>query len=308
MVSVTYSNGESYWWDPFGSSFTGGASVALGDVSGNGVPDIIVASGSDGTKLTGTIQVYNGLTRDLIATYAPLGTYFNGLNVAVGDIADNGKDDIVVGVAGASWPYVAVLNGQTGAVIDEFLAYPTSFKSGIRVSVGDMNDDGHADVIVSPNKGPTGEPVEIFSGKSIITGTANPAELTSFAPFGASYTGGISIAAGMLSKSGPADLVVGMQTSGDEFLLYTGPSLTSSSPPQPLLTENAWTRTDNSGIMLAMAPDETNTSVDDLIVTDGSGTWTARFLNSDLTPSAFSTADAEYFEAIPGMNTPVYIG
>jgi hypothetical protein len=47
-VRVTYSNGTSDTFEPFGGSFTAGATVALGDVTGDGYPDIVVASGNSG--------------------------------------------------------------------------------------------------------------------------------------------------------------------------------------------------------------------------------------------------------------------
>src|SRR5262245_47527091 len=45
IVRVDYSNGSGYVWTPYGTFFTGGASVARGDVNRDGIDDIIVASG-----------------------------------------------------------------------------------------------------------------------------------------------------------------------------------------------------------------------------------------------------------------------
>jgi hypothetical protein len=303
---VTNSNGTSYSWDPFGSNFTGGASVALGDVTGDGIPDIVVASGASGTAFGGTVQVYNGATRALIASYTPLGGFGGGLDVAVGDVNDDGHDDIVVGVLGGGWPLVTVINGSTGKLMDQFLAYSTSFTGGVRLAAGDVNDDGHADVVVAPGNRAHGLPVEVYSGTSVMTGTGTPQLIATLNPF-PNYTGAVSVAVGDLNASGYADIVVGTQSSADVVSVYSGQGLSTGSQLTPIIRQAAWTPADNSGVSVALVADTSGSGLDDLIVTDGTGA-TARYLIADLTQTGWPTADAEYFSAIPGVNSPVSVG
>ena len=269
-IKVTYSNGATYTWDPFGSNFTAGATVALGDVTGSGYPDIIVASGNSGTA--GTIQVYDGETRQLVASYQPFGAFGGGLDVAVGDVQDNGHDDIVVGVLSGGSPVVLVLNGTNGQVIDQFLAYSTSFTGGVRLGVGDVNGDGYADVVVAPGNGQHGLPVKVFGGGSIATGTSSPHMLGSFVPFGPGYTGAISVAVGNLTSTSYADIVVGSQSYGNYFRVYAGNALSTTSPPAPVITQTPWSTKDNTGVGVALVGDASNNGYDDLIVTNGTGT------------------------------------
>ena len=305
-VRVTYSNGTSDTWDPFGSKCKAGATVAVGDVTGDGYPDIIVASG--GGSSAGTVQVYSGATRTLIASYKPLGSFRGGLDVAVGNVAGSGPDDIVVGVMNGGYPLVTVLDGATGKVIDQFLAYAKSFRGGVRVGVGNINGTGEADVVVGPGAGQHGLPVEVYSGQSIMTGTATPQLLASFTPFASSYTGAVDVAVGNLTSTSYADLVVGTQSSGEQIKVYSGEGLSLSSPPTPLFTQNAWATKDNSGVKLALVPDTAGNGLDDLIETNGTGSKTARYLNADLTADGWPTSDAEFFRAIPGVTTGVYVG
>ncbi len=305
-VRVTYSNGTSDTWEPFGSQFTAGATVALGDVTGDGYPDIVVASGDSGKA--GTVQVYNGVTRALIASYMPLGTFGGGLDVAVGDLAGSGGDDIVVSVLGGGYPLVTVLNGATGNLIDQFLAYSTSFGGGVRVGVGDISGDGYADVVVGPGAGQHGLPVEVYSGQSIMTGTGTPQLLASFTPFASSYAGAVDVAVGDLTSTSYADIVVGTQCSGEQIKVYSGEALSPTSPPTPLFTQNVWATTDNSGVKVALVPDAAGDGFDDLIVTNGTGSKTARYLDAELKANGWPTSDAEFFIAIPGVTSGVYVG
>ena len=307
VVHVTYSNGASYSWDPFGSNFRGGASVALGDVTGDGVPDIVVASGPSGLALPGTVQVYNGTTRQLIATYTPLGTFGGGLDVAVGDVNGDGHADIIVGVQKNGCPVVTVIDGATGGIVDQFMAYSASFGGGVRVAAGDVNGDGHADVVVGPGTGAVGLPVEIYSGASFQTGAATPQLLGTLNPF-PHYMGALSVAVGDLTPGGKADIVVGTQSSTDVIAVYSGASLSTTSQPSPLFKQNAWTNWENTGVSVALVADASGDGLDDLIVTDGTGSKTARYLDSQFAQLGWPTTDAEYFAAIPGVNTPVYVG
>ena len=297
-VHVTYSDGTSYTWAPFGAHYKAGATVALGDVTGDGYPDIVVASGDSGTA--GTIQVYDGLSRDLIASYTPLGSFGGGLDVAVGDVDNSGHDDIVVGVYQGGWPLVTVLDGATGTIVDQFLAYSTSFGGGVRVAAGDISNAGYADVVVAPGAGQHSLPVEVYSGQSIVTGTTHPQVLAS-APTPSSYTGAVSVAVGYITSTSYADIVVGTQSSGEKIQLYSGAALSPTSPPTPLFTQNAWAKTDNSGVKVALVPDASGNGLHDPPVTNGTGSKTARYLNSDLTAEGWPTTDAEFFTAIPGV-------
>ena len=120
---------------PFGN-FTGGVHVATGDVNGDGYDDLIVAAGSGGGP---EVEVYDGKTGDLIrAFYAYAPTFRGGVNVAVGDVDGDGKDDIITGTGPAAPPHVEVFSGADNHLMDSFLAYSVNFRGGVNVAAGDM--------------------------------------------------------------------------------------------------------------------------------------------------------------------------
>ncbi len=164
-----------------------GVRVASGDINGDGTPDIITAPGS-GVVLA-TVRVFNGLTNQPIA--GPLGAitpypgFEGGVYIAAGDVNGDGRDDVITGAGAGGGPHVKAFSGLTGAEIASFFAYSPTFAGGVRVGVGDVNQDGVFDIITGA--GPGGGPhVKAFNG-------AGGAEITSFLAFNPAFTGGVFV-------------------------------------------------------------------------------------------------------------------
>jgi hypothetical protein len=188
-------------YDP---SFTGGVRVASADINGDGIPDIITAPGPGMDPL---VQVFDGNSGNLIRSfdaYSP--TFVGGVNLAVGDVNGDGTPDIVTGADAGGGPHVKVFSGTTGALLASFMAYDTSFRGGVRVAAGDVNGDGHADVITGA--GPSGGPhVKVFSG-------ATGQVLASFFAYDPHFTGGVYVAAGDVNGDGRVDIFTGPGAGG----------------------------------------------------------------------------------------------
>lgn len=126
-------------YDP---GFTGGVSVATGDVNGDGVPDIVTAPGR-GTR--GIVKVFDGVTGQQIGQATPFGPKFRGgLRVAVGDVNADGLADIVVG-AGRR----VKLLGPDGSTRFQQAARGERFsgpRATSRLSAADVDGDFRADI------------------------------------------------------------------------------------------------------------------------------------------------------------------
>jgi hypothetical protein len=197
------------------ASYAGGVRVAMGDVTGDGVDDIITAPGRDAS--TAVVRVIDGVTQTVVRQFeaypysSPGGTY-----VAAADINGDGRADIVTGRDGAP-PEVKVFDGRTGAVLSDFFAYPEAVFGGVRVAAGDVDGDGFAEIITAP---PAGAPplVRVFGG----TGGLR----SSFMAYNPLFFGGVYVAAGDIDGDGRADIVTGADTGGGPHVMaFSGADL-----------------------------------------------------------------------------------
>lgn len=181
-------------YDP---SFTGGVRVAMADLDGDGVADLITGAGPTGGP---HVKVFDGATGALMHSFLAFSDMPNGIYVAAADVNDDGSADIIVG-RGSGLPTVRVFDGRTQAMIREFLAYAPAFGGGVRVAGGDINADGYADIITGA--GPGGGPhVQAFSGY-------DGSLLTEFFAYDPTFAGGVYVAAGDVDEDGFSDVVVG---------------------------------------------------------------------------------------------------
>ncbi len=216
----------------FAPTFTGGVSVAIGDVNGDGVPDIITGAGSGGGP---HVKVFSGVDGHLLQSFFAYNSSFTGgVFVAAADVNGDGKADIVTGAGAGGGPEVRVFSGANNALLADFFAYAPIFGGGVRVAASDVNGDGHADIITGP--GFSGGPeVKVISG-------ATQGLIFDFDAFSASYTGGLTVAGGDLDGDGKAEMIVG-QSQGSGALVRTFSGIDSHllfAWPPKVATAMAW--------------------------------------------------------------------
>jgi hypothetical protein len=180
---------NDFYFFAYSSSFTGGVRTAVGDVNGDGTPDIITAAGPGGGP---HVKVFSGTDQALLYSFFAFDPSFTrGVNVAVGDVNADGKADIIVGADAGGGPNVKVFSGANGGLLRSFYAFDPRFQGGVNVAGVDVNGDGAADIVVGA--GPGGGPhVKVFSG-------ADNTVLRSFFAYDPSFGGGVTVTAGLIS-------------------------------------------------------------------------------------------------------------
>jgi hypothetical protein len=193
-----------YDFFPYEPTFTGGVRVAVGDVNGDGLMDVITGTGPGGGP---NVKVFDGKTGSLLQSFFAYDAGFSGgVFVAAGDVNGDGKADIITGTDAGGGPHVKVFNGGDGTELRSFFAFDAGFTGGVRVAAGDVNGDGKADIIVGA--GPGGGPqVKVFDG-------TNSSVLKSFFAFDPAFHNGIFVAAGDLNGDGFSDVIAGPDSGG----------------------------------------------------------------------------------------------
>lgn len=129
-------------------------------------------------------------------------SYTGGARVAQGDFNADGTLDIVVGSGPGSRAIVRIFDGKTGNGLGTVLPFEDSFTGGIFVAAGDINGDGKADLVVTPDVGGSSRTIIYNNGK-------DNAIISNF--FGINdpdFRGGARCAVGDINNDGKADVVI----------------------------------------------------------------------------------------------------
>ena len=243
-----------------------GQCIAMGDVNGDGMDDLVVGASREGADTSGAVYVFYGggsvsgsytasAHADVIIDATDMGFQF-GTSLACADINNDGYMDIIVG----SQYWDDGSNNDCGAVCVYFgsaslphminawdtnryiLGDAAGDELGNAVACGDFNHDGYADIAAGAHIAyETSKRV----GKVYILYGSNDASVTVYAgSTDACIMGtdtydrfGWSVAAGDLTGDGVDDLVIGgflrddLHTNTGSAYVYTGGSLTGDMIP-----------------------------------------------------------------------------
>ncbi|QEL19476.1 heme-binding protein [Limnoglobus roseus] len=266
---------------PYESSFTGGVRVAVGDVNGDGRPEVVTAAGTGGGPLVKVFDPDSGQELGSFFAYTP--DFRGGVNVAVGQLG--GRAAIVTGTGVGGGPHVKAFFDLSGNPAMSFFAYDSSFRNGVNVAVGDVLGTGSGEIVTGAGVG-GGPHVRVFDG-------VTTAEQRSFFAYDAGFRGGVAVAVGDTDGDGKPDIVTGAGPGG-------GPNVKTFDATTLRVSQSffAYTPTFTAGVTVAAVAGPAGR---DLIVTGagpGSGPEVRTF---DVTDTATQSSSAFDFPFLGGV-------
>jgi hypothetical protein len=212
-VEVLAGNGDGTFQEPVTYGLgDAGDSVTVGDVNGDGKPDILVVILGGNAAVPGSSAAVAVLLNKGDGTFQPAVSYPVGpkpFSVALGDLNGDGKVDLAVADSNYSDPtgFVSVLLGNGDGTFSSAVEFATGGVS-TSVAVGDLNGDGKLDLAVA-NQGTSN--VSVLLGRGDGTFAPQVTYPTDSAP--------VALALRDLNGDGHLDVVVANSASNDVSVL-----------------------------------------------------------------------------------------
>ena len=188
----------------YSQNFRGGVNVAVGDIDGDGISEIVTGAGVGGGPHVRIFDIKGNLKGQFFA-YSQ--NFRGGVNVAVGDIDGDGISEIVTGAGVGGGPHVRIFDNQAN-LKGQFFAYEGNFYGGIKVAVANIygqDTKTKKEIIISPGAGRLPE-IKIFDsfGK----------ERKKIMAYSDKFKGGVNLSIGDLDKDGLDEIICGAGPGG----------------------------------------------------------------------------------------------
>jgi hypothetical protein len=170
-----------------------------------------------------TVNIYNsdGSFKSSLTPF-PL-TFTGGVRTAVGDLNGDGIDDIAVGTGPGITAEVEVISGANSQVLFQVQPFDT-FTGGVFVAAGDIDGDGKAELVVTPDQG-GGPRVLIYEGGTFAL------DSSFFGITDPNFRGGARAAVGDMNGDGFADVAVAAGFGGGpRVAVFDGKTLFATGP------------------------------------------------------------------------------
>lgn len=148
-------------------------------------------------------RIYAGGTSGVVNSFLAFDKNFRGGGkVAVGDMHNDGKDEIIIGAGKGGGPHVRMYNEEGRFTGYGFFPFSPDFRGGVDVDMADTDGDGKDEMIVS----------QLSDGQAWVKVYEFDAEKTikaEFIAYGSNFEGGAHVAGCDINGDGKAEIITG---------------------------------------------------------------------------------------------------
>lgn len=178
----------------FNEKFIGGVSLTMADFTADSKDEIVVGTGKGASNL---VRIFDGqgIMRYQFVPYEL--SYTGGINLAAGDVDNDGQPEVIVSPQGSARLPVRVFD-KFGHKKAEFYPYPGVFRGGVNLAVGDANGDDKLDILTAPGAG-GGPQVKVFTYKGKL--------VKQFLAYAKNFRGGVNLAVGDIDGDNANEII-----------------------------------------------------------------------------------------------------
>ncbi|MBN1325939.1 L,D-transpeptidase family protein [Candidatus Falkowbacteria bacterium] len=170
-------------------------------------PAIITAPIEGGNS---QIRVFDSSGKLLFDFFAFDENLLSGATISAGDVNGDGANEIIVGSGYRMAPIVKIY-ANTGHFLKQFSVIDSKFDSGINVLGSDINNDGKAEILISPQMNfPPEVSIYDFNGNL----------LNSFLAYNQNFNGGVNLSSADVDNDENIEIITGAGLSGGAHIRF----------------------------------------------------------------------------------------